>query len=103
MKSHHLQALLPRLINDFQFKEQNGYLRQGVCPNCKKKELFTSVEMPFVLRCGRENKCGAELFVKEMYPDVLMTGQPTIRRQSRLRTRRQMPICSTRADWISVP
>ncbi|MBE8613929.1 bifunctional DNA primase/helicase [Morganella morganii] len=70
MKSYHLQALLPRLINDFQFKEQNGYLRQGVCPNCKKKELFTSVEMPFVLRCGRENKCGAELFVKEMYPDV---------------------------------
>ncbi|HGN2570836.1 toprim domain-containing protein [Providencia rettgeri] len=70
MKSYHIQALLPRLIHDFQFKEQNGYLRQGVCPNCKKKELFTSIEMPFVLRCGRENKCGAELIVKEIYPDI---------------------------------
>lgn len=70
MKSYHIQALLPRLTHDFQFTEQNGYLRRGICPDCKKRELFTSVNMPFVLRCGRENKCGAELFVKALYPDI---------------------------------
>lgn len=61
---------MPCFIHDFQFKEQNGYLRQGVCPNCKKKELFTSIEIPFVLRCDRVNTCGAELIVKEIYPDI---------------------------------
>lgn len=61
--------IINKLIHDFQFKSQNGYLRQGVCPNCKKKELFTAIEKPFVLRCGRENKCGVELVVKELYPE----------------------------------
>ncbi|MGK5615556.1 bifunctional DNA primase/helicase, partial [Proteus mirabilis] len=27
------------------------------------------IEKPFVLRCGRENKCGAEFAVKELYPE----------------------------------
>ncbi|WGL95593.1 toprim domain-containing protein [Arsenophonus nasoniae] len=62
--------IIPKLLHDFQFKQQNGYLRQGVCPNCKKRELFTSAEKPFVLRCGRENKCGAEFMVKSLYPEI---------------------------------
>lgn len=70
MSSHHLQALLPRLMRDFKFKEQNGYLRQGICPNCHRRELFTSASKPFVLRCGRENKCGAQLMVKTLYQDI---------------------------------
>lgn len=70
MSLHNITAIIiPKLIHDFQFKEQNGYLRQGICPECKKKELFTSAEKPFVLRCGRENKCGAEIVVKELYPE----------------------------------
>lgn len=62
--------IIKRLIADFQFKEQNGYLRQGICPHCKKKELFTSLDKPYVLRCGRENKCGGEVIVKEHYADL---------------------------------
>ncbi|EOU3079482.1 TPA: toprim domain-containing protein [Yersinia enterocolitica] len=62
--------IIRRLIHDFQFKEQKGYLRQGVCPHCKKKELFTSLDKPYVLRCGRENKCGAEIVVKALYADL---------------------------------
>lgn len=62
--------IIKRLIADFQFKEQSGYLRQGVCPHCKKKELFTSLDKPYVLRCGRENKCGGEVIVKEHYADL---------------------------------
>lgn len=62
--------IIRRLIEDFHFKPQGGYLRYGVCPQCKKKELFTSVENPWVLRCGRENKCGAEIITKELYSDL---------------------------------
>ena len=71
MKRENLRTdIVKRLIADFQFKEQNGYLRQGVCPYCKKKELFTSLDKPYVLRCGRENKCGGEVIVKEHYADL---------------------------------
>ncbi|EMK2701238.1 toprim domain-containing protein [Providencia rettgeri] len=69
MNNVNSELIINKLIHDFQFKTQNGYLRQGLCPNCKKKELFTSIEKPFVLRCGRENKCGTELIVKELYPE----------------------------------
>ena len=69
--THILQSeIIRRLIHDFQFKEQRGYLRQGVCPHCKKKELFTSLDKPYVLRCGRENKCGGEIVVKSLYADL---------------------------------
>lgn len=62
--------IIKRLVHDYQFKEQNGYLRSGICPECNKKELFTSMENPWVLRCGRENNCGADLSVKSLYPEL---------------------------------
>lgn len=62
--------IIKRLVHDYQFKEQNGYLRSGICPECNKKELFTSIENPWVLRCGRENNCGADLSVKSLYPEL---------------------------------
>lgn len=66
-----LQAdIIRRLVNDFNFKEQGEWLRKGVCPDCKKKELYTSAEHPWVLRCGRLNKCQAEMHIKEVYPDL---------------------------------
>lgn len=59
------------LNRDFAFKtEASGYLRGGECPSCKKKELYTNAEKPWVLRCGRLNKCGAEFHVKELYEDL---------------------------------
>lgn len=67
----HLHAdLTPRLMADFAFKQRGPWLRQGVCPNCKKKELYTHAEHPWVLKCGRLNNCGLELHVKELYPDL---------------------------------
>lgn len=65
-----LHDITPRLIRDYGFKESKGFLRGGVCPNCKQKELYTSAEHPWVLRCGRLKKCGAEFHVKELYPDL---------------------------------
>ncbi|ECF6076958.1 hypothetical protein FNH47_24065, partial [Salmonella enterica subsp. houtenae] len=58
------QEVVRRLINDFSFKEREQYLQQGVCPACHKRELFTSIEKPWMLKCGRENKCGKEILVK---------------------------------------
>ncbi|MHY04061.1 bifunctional DNA primase/helicase [Escherichia coli] len=64
------QEVVRRLINDFEFKEKDKYLQQGVCPACQKRELFTSAEKPWLLKCGRENKCGKEVAVKELYSDI---------------------------------
>ena len=52
----------------FQFKDQGGYLRYGICPNCGKKELYVSKAMPFRIACGRENNCGLSWTAKELLP-----------------------------------
>lgn len=64
--------LMPLLSRDFAFKDtgKGDYLQSGTCPSCGKKELYTHREHPWVIRCGRLNKCGAEFHVKELYPDL---------------------------------
>lgn len=57
-------------LTEFKFKENGAWLRQGVCPNCHKRELYTYADSPWVLRCGRLNKCGYEAHIKEIYPDL---------------------------------
>lgn len=59
-----------RLVRDFEFKEKDKYLQQGICPACHKRELFTSIEKPWILKCGRENNCGHQVVVKELYSDI---------------------------------
>lgn len=55
----------------FEFKhEKNGWLQQGRCPACGKRELYTNADKPWVLRCGRLNNCGYEGHVKELYSDI---------------------------------
>ncbi|TFW71491.1 bifunctional DNA primase/helicase [Methylotenera oryzisoli] len=58
------------LDRDFSFKKHGNHLQQGECPSCKKKELYTFADAPWVLRCGRLNKCGAEFHIKDLYPDL---------------------------------
>lgn len=60
-----------RLVRDYAFKQAGAdWLRQGKCPTCGKKELYVSATKPWVVRCGRLSKCGAELEVKGLYPDL---------------------------------
>jgi hypothetical protein len=60
-----------RLDRDFAFKRgQNGHLQQGLCPVCGKKSVWTYADTPWVLRCQRENKCGADFHIKELYPEL---------------------------------
>lgn len=71
MKEDLYRELMPRIEHDFAFKKVNGdWLQGGTCPNCNKKELFTNKEHPWVLRCGRLEKCGAEIHVKDYYPEL---------------------------------
>ena len=58
------------LLQDYELKEKGTWLREGRCPQCSKKELYTNAEHPWVVRCGRESKCNWEGHVKELYPDL---------------------------------
>ncbi len=57
-------------LGEFEFKERGPWLRQGICPGCGKKELYTHAEAPWVLKCGRLNNCGYETHIKDLYPDL---------------------------------
>lgn len=59
-----------RLQQDYGFKPKGNWLQQGKCPECKGRELYTKADSPWVLWCGRKNKCGAEIHVKEIYRDL---------------------------------
>ncbi len=63
--------ILKRLKADYRFKSDTGaVMRGGTCPLCKGKELYVYSEKPWVVRCGRLNKCGVELPTKELYADL---------------------------------
>lgn len=66
------QHVLQRIEQDYGLKHRPGteYVRGGRCPSCGKKELYTSHLKPWVLRCGRQAKCGREVSVKDVYEDL---------------------------------
>lgn len=68
---HDLRAdILQRLQADYGLKHKAGkYMREGVCPSCKKKELYAFHDDPWMIRCGR-GKCGHTWHVKEIYEDL---------------------------------
>ncbi len=70
MQPEILKEVLQRVKSDYGLQERGTYLRGGRCPACDKKELWTSAEKPWILRCGRENRCGETFPVKELYPDL---------------------------------
>ncbi len=60
-----------KALAEFRFPDVEGdWLQKGVCPQCGKKELFTRKSAPWVLRCGRSNRCGWESHVKDRYPEI---------------------------------
>ncbi|MNZ06733.1 hypothetical protein D3C78_234900 [compost metagenome] len=64
--------LIQRLEVDYGLKRRAGtsWMRGGTCPACGKRELYTSHEHPWVVRCGRQSKCGSEWHVKDLYDDL---------------------------------
>lgn len=57
-------------LDDYQFKARGDWLIQGACPSCGKKELYTSFQKPWVIKCNRLNSCGYERTAKELFPDL---------------------------------
>jgi len=67
------QQIIQRLERDYQFRApRNGgqWMTHGKCPSCGQPELYINPERPWVARCGRLNKCGAELHVRDVYADL---------------------------------
>lgn len=62
--------VIDRLITDYAFKIRGDWLREGRCPDCNKKSLYTHAQNPRVVKCGRLNKCGMEVHVKDLYDDL---------------------------------
>lgn len=63
--------VLTNIKRDFRFDAEKGdWLQKGKCPQCSKRELYTSAKSPWVLRCGRQNRCGWEGEVRDLYPEI---------------------------------
>ena len=64
--------IVKQLQHDYGLKPSTDgeWLQQGRCPTCNKKELFTHAREPWLLKCGRENKCGDTWHTKELYPEA---------------------------------
>ncbi|OUY08733.1 toprim domain-containing protein [Acinetobacter populi] len=59
-----------RLNQIFKFKRQGEWYREGICPQCSKKECYTHAIKPRIVKCGRLNKCGYEEHVKDICEDL---------------------------------
>lgn len=70
MRPDLLNDIARRLEHDFGFKVKGSWMQKGRCPECNQKELFANAASPWVIRCGRENNCGAELHVKDLYREL---------------------------------
>jgi len=62
--------IVERLIHEFQFKQRGEHLREGVCPSCGKKTLWTWTEKPGMVQCNRTNNCNWQMTSKELFPDL---------------------------------
>lgn len=54
---------------NYQAKDRGEYLQQIECPSCHKREAFTEKDSPWVVKCGRDNKCGDLHHVKDLFPE----------------------------------
>jgi len=70
MRTDILEDIKKRLVSEFKFKAKGEWLQQGKCPSCSAKELYTHGETPWVIKCGRMNKCGYERHAKDLYPEL---------------------------------
>ena len=62
--------IINRLEQMFSFKTRGEWFREGVCPQCGKKELYTHAHNPRIVKCGRLVKCGYEEHVKDICEDL---------------------------------
>ena len=55
----------------YDFRKISGdWRREGKCPNCNERTLYTALENPKVVKCGRLNNCGFDISVRDALPDL---------------------------------
>lgn len=71
MQAELQREVLNRIAVNYSLSRVSGeWIRGGICPSCGKKELYTHAQNPWVLRCGRESKCGDTFHVKDLFDDL---------------------------------
>lgn len=70
MRDDLLKDVVARLKADFGFKDRGTWLQEGKCDACGKREAYARADNPWVIKCGRMNRCGAEVHVKDLYPEL---------------------------------
>ena len=63
--------ILKGLQAQYQFRKTKGaWLQEGTCPACNKREAFCAAKDPKIVRCGRQDRCGWEITVRDALPDL---------------------------------
>jgi len=62
--------IVDNLIREFKFKAVGEHLREGVCPGCGKKTLWTWAAKPGMVQCNRTNNCTWTATSKELFPEL---------------------------------
>jgi ribosomal protein L37E len=72
MKEQLRSDVIERLKTDYGLKQRTNadYMRGGTCPKCRQKTLYTRFDAPWLVICGRPEKCAHTLHVKELYDDL---------------------------------
>lgn len=65
--------IVETLTRDHKAVVRGPYLNKIECPSCHKREAFTSTDKPWVVKCGRSNKCGESHHVKDLFPELFET------------------------------
>jgi len=70
MRPDLLSDVTTRLMAEFGFVTNGAWLQKGRCPECSKREVYAKAEKPWLLKCGRLERCGWEVHVKDHYPEL---------------------------------
>lgn len=70
MRDDIFKEVSQRIAAEFKFEAKGEWLQKGKCPKCGRKEVFTKADAPWVLKCGRLDKCGWDGHVKDLYSDI---------------------------------
>ncbi|WP_085694554.1 MULTISPECIES: toprim domain-containing protein [unclassified Pseudomonas] len=72
MKEQLRDDVIERLKKEYGLKQRSGahYMRGGTCPKCRQKTLYTRFDAPWLVICGRPEKCAHTMHVKELYEDL---------------------------------
>ena len=62
--------IVSRLTQQHKGKVVKQYISKIECPTCNQREAFTNADAPWMVKCGRENRCGAQHHVKDLFPEL---------------------------------